>query len=80
MFNIIHGQNRTSKLVGRRQTSEWPSLVTNNTCWSGCGEKGATFIGVSVNWYRHVENSVEVPQKTQENYHVILRSHSWEQE
>ena len=37
---------------------------TDNKCWQGCGEKGNILhVGRNVNQGRHLENSVEVPQK-----------------
>ena len=38
---------------------------TNHKCWRGRGEKGTLdTVGGNVNGYNHMENSMEVPQKT----------------
>ena len=39
--------------------------TTNNKCWQGCRERERLCTaGGNVNWYSHLETSMEVPQKT----------------
>ena len=47
---------------------------TNNKCWKGCGEKELSYHAVgNVNWYSHMENSLEIPYTT-ENRTLIWSS------
>ena len=51
---------------------------TNNKCWRGCGKSVPSFTVVqNVHWYNHMENSMEVLQKTK--YRITIwsqQSHS----
>ena len=51
---------------------------TNNKYWRGCGEQGALLLLVGMYIGKAImENSLEVPQKTKNSFHMILQSYSW---
>ena len=48
----------------------------NNTFWRGCGQKETIIVGKNENWCSQCENSMEVPQKNEDqNYHVVQLFH-----